>query len=139
MQLQAGPVRLAGHLTIPEHPAGVVVFAHGSSSRHSPRNRFVAAILNRAGLSTLLFDLLTPEEDCDRTNVFDIELLARRLVDVTGWLRAQPGTRGLPSGASGPAPAPSPRSGLPLTPPMMWRPWYPAAAAPTSPGPSSGP
>jgi putative phosphoribosyl transferase len=102
VQLQAGPVRLAGHLTIPEHTAGVVVFAHGSgSSRHSPRNRFVAAVLNRAGLSTLLFDLLTPEEECDRTNVFDIGLLARRLVDVIGWLRVQPGMRGLPVGCFG--------------------------------------
>jgi putative phosphoribosyl transferase len=102
VEVQAGPVRLAGHLTLPEHPAGVVVFAHGSgSSRHSPRNRFVASVLNDAGLGTLLFDLLTVEEEYDRANVFDIELLARRLVDVTGWLRAQPGVRSLPIGYFG--------------------------------------
>jgi putative phosphoribosyl transferase len=67
------------------------VFAHGSgSSRHSPRNRHVASVLSQAGLGTLLFDLLTAEEELDRANVFDIGLLARRLVDVTRWLRAQP-------------------------------------------------
>jgi putative phosphoribosyl transferase len=69
----------------------MVVFAHGSgSSRHSPRNRHVASILNDAGLSTLLVDLLTPEEELNRANVFDIGLLARRLAEVTRWLRAQP-------------------------------------------------
>ena len=68
-----------------------MVFAHGSgSSRHSPRKRYVAAVLKDAGLGRLLFDLLTPEEEVDRANVFDIGLLARRLVQVTGWLRAQP-------------------------------------------------
>ncbi|MGZ5393044.1 MAG: phosphoribosyltransferase family protein, partial [Mycobacterium sp.] len=72
----AGPVTMAGHLTIPEHPTGIVVFAHGSgSSRHSPRNRYVAQVLNRAGLATLLFDLLTAAEERNRANVFDIELL----------------------------------------------------------------
>lgn len=72
-------------------PGGMVVFAHGSgSSRHSPRNRYVAGVLNDAGLGTLLFDLLTPEEELDWANVFDIGLLARRLAEVTGWLRAQP-------------------------------------------------
>ncbi len=88
---QAGAVRLAGSLAVPENPRGVVVFAHGSGSgRHSPRNRYVAGVLNDAGLGTLLFDLLTPEEELDRANVFDIGLLAGRLVEVTGWLRAQP-------------------------------------------------
>ena len=87
----AGEVRLAGYLTVPENAAGIVVFAHGSgSSRHSPRNRHVARVLTGAGLGTLLFDLLTPEEELDRANVFDIGLLARRLTQVTGWLRAQP-------------------------------------------------
>ncbi len=88
---EAGVVRLAGYLTVPENAPGIVVFAHGSgSSRHSPRNRYVAGVLNEAGLSTLLFDLLTPEEEADRANVFDIGLLAGRLAEVTGWLRAQP-------------------------------------------------
>jgi putative phosphoribosyl transferase len=84
--VSAGPVSVAGHLTIPEHPSGVVVFAHGSgSSRHGPRNRYVAEVLNRAGLATLVFDLLTPAEERNRANVFDIELLARRLyTDVAG-------------------------------------------------------
>ena len=67
------------------------MFAHGSgSSRHSPRNRYVASVLNDAGLATLLFDLLTVTEEHHRANVFDIDLLARRLVDVTGWLRTRP-------------------------------------------------
>jgi putative phosphoribosyl transferase len=87
----AGEVRLAGYLTMPQNAPGIVVFAPGSgSSRHSPRNRYVASVLNHAGLGTLLFDLLTPEEERDRANVFDIELLARRLAKVTVWLRAQP-------------------------------------------------
>ena len=98
----AGPVTVAGHLTIPEHPTGIVVFAHGSgSSRHSPRNRYVAEVLNRAGLATLLFDLLTPAEERNRANVFDIELLAGRLVDVTRWLASQPDTASLPVGYFG--------------------------------------
>ena len=88
---RAGVVRLAGYLAVPEGARGIVVFVHGSgSSRHSPRNRYVAGVLNDAGLGTLLFDLLTPEEELDRANVFDIGLLARRLAEVTGWLRAQP-------------------------------------------------
>jgi len=87
----AGKVQLAGYLTVPEGAPGIVVFAHGSgSSRHSPRNRYVARVLNGAGLGTLLFDLLTPDEELDRANVFDVGLLARRLTQVTGWLRAQP-------------------------------------------------
>jgi putative phosphoribosyl transferase len=98
----AGPVRLGGHLTLPEATAGLVVFAHGSgSSRHSPRNRYVAAMLNQAGLGTLLFDLLTTAEEDDRANVFDIGLLAGRLVDVTRWLRAQPESKDLRVGYFG--------------------------------------
>jgi len=88
VEVCAGDVRLPGHLHVPAGAAGVVVFAHGSgSSRHSPRNRFVADALAAAGLGTLLFDLLTPEEEGDRANVFDVELLARRLLDATAWLR----------------------------------------------------
>jgi len=94
--VEIGAVRLVGHLTIPEACSGLVVFAHGSgSSRHSPRNRFVAAVLNSAGLGTLLFDLLTPGEEIDRAAVFDIELLADRLGSVTEWLEAQPEAKGL--------------------------------------------
>ena len=92
-------------LTIPEHPSGVVVFAHGSgSSRHGPRNRYVAEVLNRAGLATLVFDLLAPAEERNRANVFDIELLARRLVDVTGGWGASVTRRRCPSAISAPAP-----------------------------------
>lgn len=102
VRVDAGPVSVAGWLTVPEHPCGVVVFAHGSGSgRHSPRNRYVAEVLNRAGLGTLLLDLLTPEEERNRANVFDIGLLARRLVDVTGWLSGQPDTASLPVGFFG--------------------------------------
>jgi len=89
--VQVGSTQLAGHLTAPGLLRGFVVFAHGSgSSRRSPRNRVVASVLNEAGLGTLLFDLLTPEEERVRTRVFDIELLADRLTEVTRWLRAQP-------------------------------------------------
>jgi len=98
----AGKVRLAGYLTVPENAAGIVVFAHGSgSSRHSPRNRYVAGVLNAAGLGTLLFDLLTPAEELDRANVFDIGLLARRLTEVTRWLRTQPRAAGAAVGYFG--------------------------------------
>ena len=91
VEVQVGQVRVGGHLTVPEVARGVVVFAHGSgSSRHSPRNRYVADVLNEAGLATLLFDLLTEREEVDRANVFDIDLLGKRLVDVTRWVRAQP-------------------------------------------------
>jgi putative phosphoribosyl transferase len=80
----------------------VVVFAHGSgSSRHSRRNRSVASALNSDGLATLLFDLLTPQEEQDRANVFDIPLLAGRLVGATGWLEAQPQVQSLPVGYFG--------------------------------------
>src|SRR5437763_1249242 len=99
---EAGVVRLAGYLTVPENAPGIVVFAHGSgSSRHSPRNRYVAGVLNEAGLGTLLFDLLTPEEEADRANVFDIGLLAGRLAEVTGWPRAQPRAAHAPIGSFG--------------------------------------
>jgi len=98
----AAKVRLAGYLTVPENAAGIVVFVHGSgSSRHSPRNRYVARALNEAGLGTLLFDLLTAEEELDRANVFDIGLLARRLTEVTRWLRAQPRAAGAAVGYFG--------------------------------------
>ena len=102
VEMRAGPVVLSGHLSIPEGAAGIVVFAHGSgSSRHSPRNRHVAAALNRAGLGTLLFDLLTADEEHDRSHVFDVEMLARRLVDVTRWLHDQPGIGDFPVGYFG--------------------------------------
>lgn len=89
--VDTGPVKLAAHLAIPRRALGVVLFAHGSgSSRLSPRNRFVAAALDRAGLGTLLMDLLTPEEEEEdaATGIyrFDVPLLAVRLVGATDWL-----------------------------------------------------
>ena len=98
----AGTERLAGYLSVPDGAAGIVVFAHGSgSSRHSPRNRLVATALADARLGTLLFDLLTPAEEADRANVFDIALLARRLTEVTAWLRTQPPVKGAEVGYFG--------------------------------------
>ena len=100
--VEVGQLRLAGHLVVPPGALGIVVFVHGSgSSRHSPRNRSVAAELNRRSIGTLLFDLLTPDEELDRANVFDIELLARRLEAVTLWLRTEPGVGTLPFGYFG--------------------------------------
>ena len=93
--IPAREATLAGDLTVPAGAKGIVAFAHGSgSSRASPRNVWVAARLARAGLATLLFDLLTPDEgqrDLDtREHRFDIALLSRRLVDATDWIDTQP-------------------------------------------------
>ncbi len=100
--IPAEPEELPGRLTIPSGATGVVVFAHGSGSgRNSPRNQAVARALNRAGLGTLLFDLLSPEEETDRANVFDIPLLARRLGAATAWLRDDEAAGGLPIGFFG--------------------------------------
>jgi len=91
-----------GSLTIPEGAKGVVIFAHGSgSSRLSPRNMFVAQVLNDSGLGTLLFDLLTREEDLIYENRFNIDLLATRLKMATLWLMAQPQAKGLKIGYFG--------------------------------------
>jgi putative phosphoribosyl transferase len=90
VSVPAGTARLPGHLLVPAPGAGIVIFAHGSgSSRHSPRNSYVAGQLNRAGIGTLMFDLLSPDEERDRANVFNIELLASRLSGATAWLRDQ--------------------------------------------------
>ncbi|HEX9031647.1 MAG TPA: phosphoribosyltransferase family protein [Streptosporangiaceae bacterium] len=91
VEVEAAGVTLAGHLAMPAAATSIVVFVHGSgSSRHSPRNRYVADQLNEAGFGTLLFDLLTAEEELDRANVFDIGTLAARLIHVTRWLREGP-------------------------------------------------
>lgn len=93
---------LSGDLTVPSRARGVVAFAHGSgSSRLSPRNRSVARALNEAGFATLLFDLLTPSEELDRGNVFDIGLLADRLIAVSAWLAEREDVGGLPLGYFG--------------------------------------
>src|ERR671914_792629 len=106
VKVSTGPVELEGSLGVPEGARGVVLFAHGSGSgRHSPRNRYVARALRRAGLATLLIDLLTPdEEEVDlRTGHlrFDIGLLAQRLAGATDWLVENPDTRGLRLGYFG--------------------------------------
>ncbi|MGH2356064.1 MAG: dienelactone hydrolase family protein, partial [Chloroflexota bacterium] len=106
VSVSAGGVRLEGTLAVPEGARGAVLFAHGSGSgRHSPRNRYVAAELQRAGLATLLIDLLTPEEEAidlrTRHLRFDIELLAERLVGATDWLRQHPQARALGIGYFG--------------------------------------
>lgn len=87
---------LSGDLAVPGGATGVTLFAHGSgSSRFSPRNRFVADELNRRGIATLLFDLLTRDEEAYRENVFDVELLGDRLEHTTRWLLEQPLASGL--------------------------------------------
>ncbi|MFL4902437.1 phosphoribosyltransferase family protein [Streptomyces sp. MMS24-I2-30] len=99
VEVPAGPVRLAARFVLPDRAPAVVAFAHGSGSgRHSPRNRHVAAVLDRAGLGTLLLDLLTEDEEHDRHNVFDIILLAGRLRAASAWLRRE---TGLPVGYFG--------------------------------------
>jgi putative phosphoribosyl transferase len=106
VQIPAGRAVLSGNLTIPENAMALVLFAHGSgSSRHSPRNQFVARTLNRAGLGTLLFDLLTAEEEAldvhTREHRFNISLLAERLLHATNWARQQEETLDLRIGYFG--------------------------------------
>jgi putative phosphoribosyl transferase len=106
VQIDADKVTLHGNLLIPPKPKGLVAFAHGSGSgRHSPRNRYVAEALRREGLATLLFDLLTLDEEAkDLINGrqrFDIGLLARRLAGTTDWLQSQPEVRNLRLGYFG--------------------------------------
>ena len=97
VRIRAAGAEIDGDLALPAGAAGIVLFAHGSgSSRHSPRNRFVAEQLQDAGLATLLIDLLTPQEDRDYGRRFDIALLTRRLADAAGWLSQDPRTRALP-------------------------------------------
>jgi len=97
VQIQAGQAILSGTLHLPTSARALVLFAHGSgSSRHSPRNQFVARTLNDAGLATLLFDLLTQKEEAidvqTRELRFNIHLLAERLVHATKWAKQQPET-----------------------------------------------
>ncbi|HEY3197807.1 MAG TPA: dienelactone hydrolase family protein [Nitrospirales bacterium] len=106
MRIDAGAISLEGDLDLPPQAKGMVLFAHGSgSSRHSPRNRYVAQVLQQAGFATLLIDLLTEaEEAIDRQTGhlrFDIALLANRLLGATDWLRDHPPTRHLHLGYFG--------------------------------------
>lgn len=101
-EVAVGPLGLPGTLAVPADARGIVVFVHGSgSSRLSPRNGYVADALGEAGFATLLFDLLTAEEEADRRNVFDIDLLAERLTGAVDWLRTQDPVAGLPIGLFG--------------------------------------
>ena len=105
-EIPAGDVQLQATVAVPDDRRGAVVFAHGSGSgRHSPRNRAVAAVLQQAGLATLLMDLLTESEEAVDARSghlrFDIDLLARRLVGAAGWVADQPATAGLPVGYFG--------------------------------------
>jgi putative phosphoribosyl transferase len=106
VQIQAKRAILSGNLTIPDGAVALVLFAHGSgSSRHSPRNQFVARMLNNGGLATLLFDLLTQEEEAidirSREHRFNIGLLAERLMHATKWAKQQDETRDLRIGYFG--------------------------------------
>jgi len=102
VHIPAGGVTVEGMLEIPERAVGLVLFAHGSgSSRHSPRNNYVAGVLRQAGVGTLLMDLLTPEEDRDYAQRFDIGLLTDRLLEAARWVGAQESTRTLPLGFFG--------------------------------------
>jgi putative phosphoribosyl transferase len=106
VHIVAGGITLEGNMSIPARARGIVLFAHGTgSSRHSPRNRFVAAELQRRGLATLLLDLLTSDEEAvdmhTRQHRFDIGLLADRLVATTEWLGRRADTRDLPLGYFG--------------------------------------
>lgn len=97
-----GLLELPAFLRMPHNATGIIIFAHGSgSSRNSPRNNYVAEALSKAGLASLLIDLLRPEEEADRRNVFHIDLLARRLLQAIEWVKTQSGLQNLPVGLFG--------------------------------------
>jgi putative phosphoribosyl transferase len=100
--IRSGHLRLDGYLGVPPSPLGIVVFAHGSGSgRFSPRNNFVARYLQQGRVATLLIDLLTPDEADDRRKVFDIDLLADRILSAKAWLEQDERTKGLGIGYFG--------------------------------------
>ncbi|MCX2739474.1 dienelactone hydrolase family protein [Pontibacter anaerobius] len=102
VRIELKDATLIGDLIIPENAAGLIVFSHGSgSSRLSTRNRFVAEQLQRAGFATLLFDLLTEEEDQEYSNRFDIPKITRRLIDTTYWIQKDPRTQNFNIGLFG--------------------------------------
>ena len=102
VKIPVGSVELNGELVLPPAPSGIVLFAHGSgSSRLSPRNTFVAEVLQQQGIGTLLFDLLTHAEDQAYSMRFDIDLLTRRLLTATRWIQANSTTKTLPIGYFG--------------------------------------
>ncbi len=100
--IPAGKVSLPGTATLPDGASGIVAFAHGSgSSRHSPRNRYVAEVLHKHNIATLLFDLLTPQEDQTYATRFDIDLLTERLLAAIAWLEDNKETQGMNIGCFG--------------------------------------
>jgi len=102
VEIQIGDVILQGNLAIPENATGIVIFSHGSgSSRLSPRNNYVAEVLQQKGLATLLSDLLTEKEDRIYENRFNIDLLTERLIAITKWIKENPETKGLSLGYFG--------------------------------------
>jgi putative phosphoribosyl transferase len=102
VHIPVGEIYIEGMLKLPENAKGIVLFAHGSgSSRHSPRNNYVASVLHDSGIGTLLMDLLTPEEDMDYQTRFDIPLLTQRLLIATRWVKAEALTKDLPIGYFG--------------------------------------
>ncbi len=102
VKINVGNIALEGKLGIPDNAGGIVIFSHGSgSSRLSPRNNYVAEKLRQNGFATLLFDLLTPEEDLDYMNRFNTDLLSKRLEAVTQWIQQNEKTKELPIGYFG--------------------------------------
>lgn len=102
IEVQAGQHRLEGMLIVPQNAKGIILFAHGSGSgRFSPRNNFVAKVLNSGNLGTLLIDLLTKKEDEIYENRFNISLLTQRLIDTIQWLKKSPETKLLSIGLFG--------------------------------------
>jgi putative phosphoribosyl transferase len=102
VRIAVGDALLEGALDVPAHAVGLVLFAHGyGSSRHSPRNNFVAAVLREAGIGTLLVDLLLPGEERDDARRFDAGLTAGRLLMAARWIATRPATRALPLGLFG--------------------------------------
>lgn len=102
VSMPANSIQLEGSLIVPDSATALIIFVHGSgSSRHSPRNKYVAKVLQQAGFATLLFDLLTAEEDRIYENRFDIPHLSDRLMQVTQWILSQPATKHLKIGYFG--------------------------------------
>ncbi len=132
--VRISPLGLIGSLRIPKNAYALVVFAHGSgSSRLSPRNVAVAHALNDRGIATLLFDLLTPAEEVDRANVFNIPLLAGRLVDAVRWLDGDASAQSCRWGCSAPARERRPRWSRRRSFLAVSAQWSRGAGAPTSP------
>ena len=132
--VDARDAQLPGDLAVPAPAAGLVIFAHGSdSSRHSPRNKYVADVLNRAGIATLLFDLLSPAEARDRRNVFDIPLLAERLTAAHEWAAGVPAWTVSRSDTSARVQAAPPRCGRRAAVPTTCARWSPEADESTWP------